>query len=121
MLSQYGEPERIGNPVTIDNLPEQAAEPAQYTAPSVPGFYGKPATPAAAASSGGASSYYTPIESITPYNHKYTIRGRVVSKSPIMSWHNQNGEGRLFSVTLAALSHQPISSLLVAVLLYSTA
>jgi replication factor A1 len=97
VLPQYGEPERIGNPETIDNLPEPAeAAPA----PSVPGFYGKPAAPPAAAPSGGASGYFTPIESITPYNHKYTIRGRVVSKTPVKSWHNQNGEGRLFSVTL---------------------
>jgi replication factor A1 len=84
--------------VTIDNLPEQAAEPAP--APSVPGFYGKPAAPAPAANASG-QGYFTPIESITPYNHKYTIRARVVSKSPIKSWHNQNGEGRLFSATLA--------------------
>src|SRR6202012_3642231 len=104
VLPQYGEPERIGNPVTIDSLADQPTEPAQQAAPSVPGFYGKPATASAASNSGGgggASGYFTPIDSLTPYNHKYTIRGRVVSKSPIKSWHNQNGEGRLFSVTLA--------------------
>jgi replication factor A1 len=40
-----------------------------------------------------------PIPSLSPYAHKWTIRARVSRKSPIKSWHNQKGEGRLFSVT----------------------
>ena len=41
-----------------------------------------------------------PIESISPYLRKFTIKARVTSKSEIKTWHNKNGEGKLFSVNL---------------------
>ena len=41
-----------------------------------------------------------PIEAISPYAHKWTIKARVTSKSDKKTWHNKNGEGKLFSVNL---------------------
>jgi len=41
-----------------------------------------------------------PIESISPYQNKWTIKARVTFKSEVKTWHNQRGEGKLFSVNL---------------------
>lgn len=41
-----------------------------------------------------------PIESLSPYAHKWTIKARVTSKSDIRTWHKPNSEGKLFSVNL---------------------
>jgi replication factor A1 len=41
-----------------------------------------------------------PIEALSPYAHKWTIKARVTSKSDIRTWHKQSGEGKLFSVNL---------------------
>ncbi|KAI8048555.1 replication factor A 1 [Syncephalis plumigaleata] len=40
-----------------------------------------------------------PISSINPYQNKWTIRARVLSKSDIRTWKNARGEGKLFNVT----------------------
>jgi hypothetical protein len=40
------------------------------------------------------------IESLNPYDDKWVIKARVTSKSDIKTWHNKNGEGKLFSVNL---------------------
>jgi len=41
-----------------------------------------------------------PINSLSPYQNKWTIRARVVYKAPIRTWSNQRGEGKLFSMDL---------------------
>lgn len=41
-----------------------------------------------------------PIEALSPYAHKWTIKARCTNKSEIKTWHNKNGEGKLFSVNL---------------------
>lgn len=41
-----------------------------------------------------------PIEALSPYAHKWTIKARCTNKSDIKTWHNKNGEGKLFSVNL---------------------
>ncbi|KAI5926981.1 replication factor-A protein [Camillea tinctor] len=41
-----------------------------------------------------------PIEALSPYAHKWTIKARVSQKSEIKTWHKASGEGKLFSVNL---------------------
>jgi len=41
-----------------------------------------------------------PIEALSPYAHKWTIKARVSAKSDIRTWHKASGEGKLFSVNL---------------------
>ncbi|EJT68830.1 hypothetical protein GGTG_13608 [Gaeumannomyces tritici R3-111a-1] len=41
-----------------------------------------------------------PIESISPYQHKWAIKARVTSKSDIRTWHKPSEKGKLFSVNL---------------------
>jgi hypothetical protein len=41
-----------------------------------------------------------PIEAISPYSHKWTIKARCTTKSAVKTWHNSKSEGRLFSVNL---------------------
>ncbi|KAI0216920.1 Replication protein A 70 kDa DNA-binding subunit [Lamellibrachia satsuma] len=38
------------------------------------------------------------IDSLTPYQNRWTIRARVTSKSNIRTWSNSRGEGKLFSM-----------------------
>lgn len=51
-------------------------------------------------SNSSAHTVIYPIESITPFGHKWTIKARVTHKSDIKTWHKQNNEGKLFSVNL---------------------
>lgn len=39
-----------------------------------------------------------PIEALSPYTNKWTIKARCTFKSEVKHWHNKNGEGKLFSV-----------------------
>ncbi|XP_050527598.1 replication protein A 70 kDa DNA-binding subunit-like [Daktulosphaira vitifoliae] len=41
-----------------------------------------------------------PINSLSPYQNKWTIRARIMSKSSIRTWTNQRGDGKLFSMDL---------------------
>jgi len=41
-----------------------------------------------------------PINSLSPYQNKWTIRARVINKAPVRTWHNARGEGKLFSMDL---------------------
>lgn len=38
-----------------------------------------------------------PIESLSPYHNKWVIKARVTAKSPIRTWSNAKGEGKLFN------------------------
>ncbi|GAV09001.1 hypothetical protein RvY_18611 [Ramazzottius varieornatus] len=42
-----------------------------------------------------------PLTSLTPYQNKWTIRVRVLSKDPIRSYVNQKGEGKVFGMIIA--------------------
>ncbi|KAK4058715.1 Replication factor A protein 1 [Microbotryomycetes sp. JL221] len=54
--------------------------------------------PAGNGRSGGAPIY--PIEGLSPYQNKWTIKARVTQKSDIRHWSNARGDGKLFSVNL---------------------
>lgn len=114
VLPQYGQPEKIGEPVSLDTLGFPDSNTAREQQPQAIGggqFYGNGGGNAAVARGGNDwvkseprqdfSKQYGvvhPIEAISPYTNKWTIRARVTSKSPIKTWHNANGEGKLFSV-----------------------
>ena len=113
VISALGNPGKIGEP---KGLEMSNAEPATTTM-SGAGFYGEPApkseptqdvkppvqkkaAPARSApEKHGASTIY-PIEALSPYAHKWTIKARVTSKSDIKTWSKSNGDGKLFSVNL---------------------
>ncbi|XP_034177571.1 replication protein A 70 [Osmia lignaria lignaria] len=42
----------------------------------------------------------TPIIALSPYQNRWVVRARVVSKSGIRTWSNSRGEGKLFSMDL---------------------
>jgi replication factor A1 len=109
VLAQYGELEKIGQPEALDTKSE-AQQPAAISGNN---FYGAKLAPAAQPqqqqrtlpthqSNPGTSSHphLYPIESLSPYAHKWTIRARCTSKSDMKEWHNQKGTGKLFSVNL---------------------
>jgi replication factor A1 len=110
VLTEYGEPERLGAPVTIDTAGQTGGQPAQGSEVSGSGFYGnsRPVPQQATArtnpgrntTSDSSHGNLYPIEALSPYAHKWTIRARITHKSPIKTWHNANGEGRLFSINL---------------------
>ncbi|EXJ64213.1 replication factor A1 [Cladophialophora yegresii CBS 114405] len=106
VLEEYGEHEKLGNPVPLE-LKEEEEEKPFNTAITSNGFYGKQESPkqsrpmpthAKPSSSAHANIY--PIEAISPYSNKWTIKARCTNKSDIKTWHNRNGEGKLFSVNL---------------------
>lgn len=49
-----------------------------------------------------------PIEAISPYSSKWTIKARITSKSTMRSWSNAKGQGVLFSVNLLDASKKEI-------------
>lgn len=110
VIESLGEMEKIGEPVGFVEKEEQDVKPANTTIAGN-GFYGnKPQTPPAAperalpsrggptSSSSNANIY--PIEGLSPYAHKWTIKARVSHKSEIRYWSRANSEGKLFSVNL---------------------
>lgn len=111
MLDKYGEIEKIGQPEALELKTEVKSE-AQPGAISGTGFYGsKPAQPQQkeqqrqlpvhnANPSTSTHSHLYPIESLSPYAHKWTIRARVTHKGDMKTWQNAKGTGKLFSVNL---------------------
>ena len=110
VLEELGECEKIGEPKAI-------AEPADGNAQAKPttissgGFYGNQPQqqqnaqprPTSSRSNGPPSTAHAniyPIEALSPYSHKWTIKARCTQKSDIKTWHNKNGEGKLFSCNL---------------------
>ena len=87
-----------------------AQQPAADTTIAGNDFYGakkeesktqpKQAMPSRSAPAMHAGSTIHPIEGLSPYTHKWTIKARVTLKSDIKTWHKQTGAGKLFSVNL---------------------
>lgn len=111
-------PDRIGAPKNYDEAvktedasgvavkPENGATvPATRPAAAAAAGGGGSAKPAGGmgmrtGSSVGAGLPIYPIEGLSPYQNRWTIKARVTSKSDIKHWSNQRGEGKLFSVNL---------------------
>ena len=109
VLKDLGECDKLGEPTPLDPKPTDEEKPVP-TAISSNGFYGvkqqdqqsapapEPRVRPSGVSSAHANIY--PIEALSPYSNKWTIRARCTQKSNIKTWHNRNGEGKLFSVNL---------------------
>ena len=110
VIEELGEFEKIGDPQALKVKGEEdEAKPTSTTLTSN-GFYGErpqqapaqnralPSRSVPTSSSSHANIY--PIEALSPYAHKWTIKARVTNKSEIRTWHKQSGEGKLFSVNL---------------------
>lgn len=125
VLEELGIHEKIGDPVALEgNITEEGDQ-----AISANGFYGAKPEPKMEAEVGSKASpkvepkselvkqeptsqrqfkkphdsahgYIHAIDSISPYQNKWTIKARVTNKSEVKHWHNRSGEGKLFSVTL---------------------
>ncbi|KAG8623072.1 hypothetical protein KVT40_008048 [Elsinoe batatas] len=111
VLEEYGECEKIGQPIALDMIKSEAQEESKPQADNISGnnFYGnKPAQqqqqttqqrslPSRTNGPSASHGNIYPIEALSPYTHKWTIKARCTNKGPIKEWHNKNGEGRLFS------------------------
>nr|XP_029715959.1 replication protein A 70 kDa DNA-binding subunit [Aedes albopictus] len=110
--------EKIGNPQTLTDTgaggggaaaPSTAAAPARTeSAGSVSNGSAYQNRSMGGGMHGGAASggdnlslentLTHPISSLSPYQNKWVIRARVMSKSGIRTWSNAKGEGKLFSM-----------------------
>jgi replication factor A1 len=112
VIESLGEPDKIGEPLalTVMNVKDEEDTKPTNTTISGNGFYGnRPQQPAAQdraipSRSGPATSSthgtIYPIEGLSPYAGKWTIKARVTNKSEIRTWQKATGEGKLFSVNL---------------------
>jgi replication factor A1 len=105
VIHELGIMEKLGNPAPLEIKNEEESKPTAVTSN---GFYGQqqqqqqsrslPSHNKPPSSSAHANIY--PIEALSPYSHKWTIKARCTNKSDIKTWHNMKGEGKLFSVNL---------------------
>ncbi|KAI2640029.1 replication factor-A protein [Xylaria nigripes] len=110
VATELGAHDRIGEPA-----PFEAKSQPQNTGIGGSDFYGAKPEPSAPIKSepvssrvvptGGGSNtrgniVIYPIESLSPYAHKWTIKARVTAKSEIKTWNKASGAGKLFSVNL---------------------
>ncbi|ORY31367.1 hypothetical protein BCR39DRAFT_90121 [Naematelia encephala] len=97
--------DKIGNPANLEQSAAANPPAAAAAAPPPPAAAAragaKAGPPGRTASKPGKDmGPLYPIEGLSPYQNKWTIKARVTQKSEIKHWSNQRGEGKLFSVTL---------------------
>ncbi|KAF4121108.1 replication factor A1 [Geosmithia morbida] len=122
VIEDYGVLDKIGEPVSMDAAPagQVAGQAAgdnnnnnnnNNSGNAIAGndFYGakkeeptqsKPSAVPAAKTVTHAGSTIHPIEALSFFTHKWTIKARVTLKSDIKRWQKANSEGKLFSVNL---------------------
>jgi len=91
---------RIGEPVSVNQvapLKEQNRKPMQELTSPKPNKQYAPKAPTTPA---GSDTKIMPIDSLTPYQNRWTIKARVINKGDIREWKNARGEGKLFSFTV---------------------
>lgn len=97
---------KLGNPQTWTedsavSAPQPTMQPVSRPAPApAPMAVSKPMAAPSMDSSMLSSQMTHPISSLSPYQNKWVIKARVMSKSPIRTWSNAKGEGKLFSMDL---------------------
>ncbi|KAJ8722019.1 hypothetical protein PYW08_004421 [Mythimna loreyi] len=99
---------KLGNPQTwTEESAGASSAPAQVAAPPTPTprpapkpMSLAPTMPTNLDSSLLSSQMTHPIASLSPYQNKWVIKARVMSKSDIRTWNNARGEGKLFSMDL---------------------
>lgn len=115
VMRELGTPDKIGDPKSM----EVTTGERQNTTSEGASFYGARSEPAAqttpqlqpqaqrqltsrtgggGGSSGLPAATIYPIEAVSPYANKWTIKARVTSKSDIKTWKKATSEGKLFSV-----------------------
>lgn len=105
--------QKIGDPISLTdkqhgNAPASAqAPPATAKPANAPSYTSRPQSQALANDSMAFDGRAThPISALSPYQNKWVIKARVTAKSPIRTWSNQKGEGKLFSMDLMDESGQ---------------
>ncbi|ORX40177.1 hypothetical protein BD324DRAFT_616671 [Kockovaella imperatae] len=96
--------DKIGNPTNLEKAEISSATHTNGGAPPPNGASGGASAPLRAAPSRAAQGGRDvgplfPIERLSPYQNKWTIKARVTAKSEIKHWSNQRGDGKLFNVT----------------------
>ncbi|EMC95917.1 hypothetical protein BAUCODRAFT_71964 [Baudoinia panamericana UAMH 10762] len=110
ILDEYGQPEKLGTPVALEAPKPEVMDDVKPQPGNISGngMYGNHqpaqgqqrsvAVRTNGASNGGSHGNIHPIEALSPYAHRWTIKARCTHKGEIKTWHNKNGEGKLFSV-----------------------
>ena len=106
MCEKIGVPRALEDTANEEGNVKKEEEQKQPSAINSNNFYGnKPQTqqqsrPQTSRPNGASSTSHGniyPIEALSPYAHKWTIRARCTYKGDIRTWHKSTGEGKLFS------------------------
>ncbi|XP_018310864.1 replication protein A 70 kDa DNA-binding subunit [Mycetomoellerius zeteki] len=95
---------KIGNPTNIEMKSESestSTSTSTCTSGATTAYYQNGSTKNATSNYQAPSDINTtPIAALSPYQNKWVIKVRVTNKSPIKTWSNSRGEGKLFSMDL---------------------
>ncbi|XP_076667304.1 replication protein A 70 isoform X2 [Andrena cerasifolii] len=89
---------KIGNPSNAE--PESDSKPALSVQPTPQQKNDTLMQKHTAHQSSNNDVSTTPIVALSPYQNRWVIKARVVSKSNVRTWSNSRGEGKLFSMDL---------------------
>ncbi|XP_032668009.1 replication protein A 70 kDa DNA-binding subunit-like [Odontomachus brunneus] len=89
---------KIGNPTNMSKPEVETTKPNTSTAAYQHNGTAQKNTSSAHNSSSEIST--TPIAALSPYQNKWVIKVRVLTKSQIRTWSNSRGDGKLFTIEL---------------------